>query len=123
MKRMAHNTKFSSVGSSAVASKPLFGSNCGMELELESRIDAFEAAKVKDRTTSVRSFLPDACDARYAPLFMELLRVDLEYSWEDGQREILQAYSQEFPDFFADASRLSALAKPSSRRNIVIVGD
>jgi serine/threonine protein kinase/lipoprotein NlpI len=110
MKRMAHNTKFSSVGAGSAASKPLFGSNFGMELELESRIDAFEAAKVKDRSTSVRSFLPESCDAGYAPLLMELLRVDLEYSWEDGQREILQAYSQEFPEFFADRSRLNALA-------------
>lgn len=72
-------------------------------LELEDRIEAYEAERARGGEADLAAFLPVPTDPHYLEVLRELVRVDMEYSWRQGRPQRLEAYQARFPELFADA--------------------
>jgi hypothetical protein len=79
-------------------------------LELETLVDAFETAQVRDGQARVDDFLPDEYHPHYGEIVLELLCVDLEYGWQRGSPQELDEYRAAFPHILTDPRNLKALA-------------
>src|SRR4051812_31089851 len=81
----------------------------GDEREIGERGSAFRAARAR-AAVELTAFLP----ARDHPLFrktrLEILRLDLEFAWREGQRRLLLDYIGVFPDLLEDRAAIKALA-------------
>lgn len=78
--------------------------------ELESFVDAFESARAAALEASIEDFLPDFSHPDYADIVAELLRVDLELRWRQGDSAPLESYRERFADVFAESGRFEGLA-------------
>lgn len=78
--------------------------------ELEEMIDRFEAARQESSHVDVADYFPARHHPQFDALALELLRVDMEYAWTDGQRSLVRSYCQRFPDLLSTPDRLSPLA-------------
>lgn len=77
---------------------------------LDSVIESFERKRLHDRSVSLRDFLPPVDTADFSQVLTELIRVDLEYSWAEGQPHSLDDYLTDFPQIQDDRQALSAIA-------------
>ncbi len=75
---------------------------CDPSDELDRFVEAYEAAQVRDGCADLASFLPDAPHPLYREVLCELVRVELEFAWERGQRPSLEAYLHRFPRLAED---------------------
>lgn len=77
---------------------------------MDSVIESFERKRSHNRSVSLRDFLPAADTADFSQVLTELIRVDLEYSWAEGQPRSLEDYLADFPQIEDDRLALSAIA-------------
>src|SRR5438552_3289809 len=54
--------------------------------DLESYVDAYEAAQQGRGRADPADFLPPPADPLYLPVLRELARIDLDYAWARGRR-------------------------------------
>lgn len=80
------------------------------EQRLDEWIDRFESAKNTDPQTDVSAFLPDVDDSDYERIGIELLRVDLQYTWQSGAPIFVGTYRKLFPSLLTKKSNLAQLA-------------
>ena len=82
--------------------------------EIENRIyefvEQFESARELDNRVDVQRFMPNREESGFLSIAIELLRVDLQFSWEDACPTPLVGYQKRFPDVLSDQSRLAELA-------------
>ncbi len=78
--------------------------------DLEQVIDRFESDRQASPLVDVADYFPAPNHPQFEALALELLRVDMEYSWTDGKRSLLRAYCQRFPTLLSSADRLGTLA-------------
>jgi len=81
-----------------------------MATELDSIVEAYEEARASGAAPDLRRFLPPAESESYHEVALELLRVDLEYRWQAGERRGLDTYVSEYGDVLRDRAALTALA-------------
>lgn len=79
-------------------------------LELDSVIESFERQRAHSRSVRLRDFLPANDSAEFSAVLTELIRVDLEYSWDEGKPKSLDEYLTEFPTLKQDETALTAIA-------------
>jgi hypothetical protein len=65
-------------------------------------VDAYETARAKGDPADLAVFLPPRDHPEYLAILCELVRVDLEYSWQDGRPYRLDHYRGRFPELFQD---------------------
>jgi len=68
--------------------------------DLDAILEAFENQRALDGSADFASFLPDRDDPSFLAIAVELIRVDLEYSWNRGKRKRLEAYRSFAPEVF-----------------------
>lgn len=78
--------------------------------DVEDFIESFEQARSADRNVSIRDFLPDQQCSHYLEVLQELVRVDLDQRFRDGQITSLEEYRDEFPVLFASSETVAPLA-------------
>jgi serine/threonine protein kinase/tetratricopeptide (TPR) repeat protein len=78
--------------------------------DLDSFVEAYESAQVRDGRANLADFLPDRDDTCFLPVLCELVRVELEYSWERGCPRRLEDYRAEYPELFRDAELVRKVA-------------
>ena len=78
--------------------------------ELDSFVEAFEAARHAQDTVDLRLFVPPPSHPLYLPVLRELVRVDMEYGWECGRPPSLADYQGSFPELFRDRASLEEIA-------------
>ncbi|HLW64274.1 MAG TPA: protein kinase [Gemmataceae bacterium] len=90
--------------------------------EFDEYIAAFESAYLNGSAPSPADFLPPAGDPLRARLLPELIRVDLEWSWRQGQRHRIEDYRQSFPELFAEPALCAEIAFEEYRQRC-LAGD
>ena len=60
--------------------------------DVEDFIESFEQARCADRNVSIRDFLPDQQCSHYLEVLQELVRVDLDQRFRDGQITSLRSH-------------------------------
>ena len=86
-----------------------------------ARIDTFvEGFRTLDVSPGIRKivdFLPDPGDALYSDVLVELVRIDLEFHWRNGQPKMVEAYLVVFPALADDSEvgpdRLRGIPPPA----------
>lgn len=73
-------------------------------------VAAFERARAVDAAARLADYLPPADNPLYLPVLSELVRVDLEDAWDNGEPRRVEAYRNEFPRLFGDPARLAEVA-------------
>ena len=73
--------------------------------EIDTRVEAFEAAWDRNDGAEIGSFLPESGHPRYLAILCELVRVDLELRWGRGERFTPEHYRDRYPDLFDDPDR------------------
>ncbi len=81
----------------------------GGPAHVDDFVAAFEAARARGGA-DLADFLPDPDHPLYSEVLRELVRVDLELSWEQGRPRPLEDYRRRFPELFADRAGLGAVA-------------
>jgi eukaryotic-like serine/threonine-protein kinase len=79
------------------------------EEELDDFIRAYEAAWDRGEPVDLRTFLPERGHSLYSSVLRELVRVDLEYTWDRGRPRPLEDYQASFPELFRDRESLHAI--------------
>ena len=87
-----------------------------IRLELESLVEAYETAQARTGHARIDEFLPGKDHPCYREIVVELLRVDLEYSWRRGRRQGLEEYRAAFPDVLSDPENLKVVAYEDYRQ-------
>ncbi|MCA9062181.1 MAG: tetratricopeptide repeat protein [Planctomycetaceae bacterium] len=77
---------------------------------LDDCVEAYETARAEGRAALVGQFLPDRQHPDYHRIVIELLRVDLEYAWNEGRQTALEDHLRSFPDVLQDSHAISVLA-------------
>jgi len=78
--------------------------------DLEDYIEAFEKAQARDANTDFVDFLPDSGHPLYAIVLQELIRSDMEFSYQRNTPRKPEDYFQRLPDISADRQTVKALA-------------
>lgn len=65
--------------------------------DVDRRVEAFEERLAARGSAAIREFLPPPDSPVYGETLAELVRVDLEWSWNRGDRKPVEAYLGEFP--------------------------
>src|SRR6185312_10442903 len=73
-------------------------------------VDAYESARARGDRVDVATFLPPPDHPEYLAILCELVRVDLEYSWQDGRPNRLDHYRGRFPELFRDRRWVQEIA-------------
>ncbi|HYV37835.1 MAG TPA: hypothetical protein VE988_19275, partial [Gemmataceae bacterium] len=79
-------------------------------MELDGFVAAFESARSADAQADLCAFLPEPNHPLYQEVLRELVRVDLELSWEHGRGNRLEGYQRRFPQLFETPEDLQAIA-------------
>jgi hypothetical protein len=78
--------------------------------KLDDFIEAFERARAGQEEVVLTEFLPDAPHPLYRGVLSELVRVDLEISWQRGQGKRVEDYRGLCPLIFEDHDLLEGIA-------------
>jgi eukaryotic-like serine/threonine-protein kinase len=78
--------------------------------ELDEMIAAYEAAQARGAGATLVDFLPATDHPLYRPVLCELIRIELEAGWENGQPRPLRDYLEIFPALVADRAALQKIA-------------
>jgi eukaryotic-like serine/threonine-protein kinase len=73
-------------------------------------VEAYESARACSERVNIAEFLPGAGHPEYMAILCELIRVDLEYSWQDGRPNRLDHYRERFPELFGDSRCVQEIA-------------
>ncbi len=83
---------------------------------LDDFVHRFEASYQVDQPVCFDDYLPPADDDLYLPVLCELIRIDLEFRWEDGQApDLVDDYLRRFPRLVSDPSMLRAIVNEDDR--------
>ena len=77
---------------------------------IDDVVEAYEAARAGGNRGDLAGFLPPPDHPDYLAILCELVRVDLEYSWEDGSPNRLDHYRSRFPELFQDRRWVQEIA-------------
>ena len=66
--------------------------------EFDDIIDRFERARRESPSVDVADYLPPEDESRFRAIATELLRVDLQYGWQNGTPTSLSEYQKRFPN-------------------------
>ncbi len=77
---------------------------------LDEFVERYESARQDDHAIDVGEFLPAESHSSYAPIAIELLRVDLEYRFENDEAPSLEEYMKRFPLVFESELEVRELA-------------
>jgi hypothetical protein len=80
---------------------------------LDEIVDAFETARAVGKRADLGEFLPLRDHPQYLAILCELIRVDLEYSWQDGRPHQLAHYRDRFPELFQFLLSASGIGAPA----------
>src|SRR6516165_3224662 len=69
-------------------------------LSVDEVVDAYEAARALGEPPDPAVFLPPPDHPEYLAILCELIRVELEYSWQDRRPHRLDHYRGRFPELF-----------------------
>src|SRR5690349_2878607 len=78
-------------------------------LDIDDFVLAYESAYATGEATDIASFFPPPDHTRRSQGIVELLRVDLEYAWRDGNRDRLEHQVAQF-SALVDRRELAELA-------------
>jgi serine/threonine protein kinase/Flp pilus assembly protein TadD len=78
--------------------------------ELDQFIAAYEVAKAHDAAADWADFLPPRDHPLYAAVLRELVRIDLESGWDEGQPRRLEDYQRRFPELAHDPDGFREIA-------------
>jgi len=81
-----------------------------MANDLENFIAAFESARASDLQTDLTHFLPAQDHPLYGAVLAELIRVDLEFGWQQGRPKSLEDYRRRFPQLAEDLQLWPAIS-------------
>ncbi|MEZ6129234.1 MAG: protein kinase [Planctomycetaceae bacterium] len=79
-------------------------------VNVDSCVEAYESACAANGTANPDEFLPDRTHPDFRTIAIELLRVDLEYNWNDGRQDRLDQHFDNYPDVLNDTEAISQLA-------------
>jgi serine/threonine protein kinase/regulator of sirC expression with transglutaminase-like and TPR domain len=85
-------------------------SNGNSWLSVDEIVDAYEAARSLGDPADLTVFLPPRDHPEYLAILCELVRVDLEYSWQDGRPNRLDHYRGRFPELFQERRWVQEIA-------------
>ena len=77
---------------------------------IDEIVEAYEAAGARGDRADLARFLPPPDHPEYLAILCELVRVDLEYSWQDGRPNRLDHYRGRFPELFQDRRWVQEIA-------------
>jgi serine/threonine protein kinase/tetratricopeptide (TPR) repeat protein len=77
---------------------------------IDEIVDAYEAAWALGDPADLSVFLPPSDHPEYLAILCELIRVDLEYSWQDGSPNRIDYYRARFPELFQDRRCVQEIA-------------
>lgn len=77
---------------------------------IDSVIESFERQRRRQSHARLGDYLPAQDSREYQTILTELIRVDMEFSWSEGQPRPLESYLEEYPQLRSDASALEAIA-------------
>ena len=78
--------------------------------EIDPYIEGFERALAARGCAEIADYLPDPGDEVYPVVLRELVRVDLEFHWENGRPKRVESYLGAFPCLGEDPWGLSEIA-------------
>ncbi len=78
--------------------------------ELDQFIAAYEIAKARNPVADWTDFLPPRDHPLYQAVLCELVRIDLEAGWDEGQPRRLEDYQRRFPELSDDPDGFCAIA-------------
>jgi eukaryotic-like serine/threonine-protein kinase len=80
--------------------------------DVDSAVEAYEAARERDpgSAADLRQFAPEATHPAYATVVVELVRVDLEHTWQPNDPSRLARYRTMFPGVWQRADLWSQVA-------------
>lgn len=78
--------------------------------DLDGLLRAFETAQIRRQTVTIEEFLPDPSDPEYLVALCELVRLDMEFSWDRGKPRRLADYRERFPELFSSPEQLGEVA-------------
>ncbi len=78
--------------------------------DVESMIDRFETTRSGDPRTDLRDFVPPRDHRDYKRILVELVRADMEFSWEEGAPCGLAEYCTRFQELSSDKDAIAELA-------------
>jgi serine/threonine protein kinase/Tfp pilus assembly protein PilF len=82
----------------------------------ESAIEAFEQKRASNPSARIVDFLPPAGTASYVKLLIELIRVDMEFSWNEGSPRSISEYLQQYPELGSDKQALAKVGYEEYRQ-------
>jgi serine/threonine protein kinase/regulator of sirC expression with transglutaminase-like and TPR domain len=85
-------------------------SNGRSSLSLDEVVEAYEVARARGDRADLAVFLPPPEHPEYLAFLCELVRVDLEYSWQDGRPNRLDHYRGRFPELFREGRWVQEIA-------------
>src|SRR6267378_7146930 len=78
--------------------------------EVDAFIEDFEQHYAQYGEAILQEFLPDSQHPLYADVLRELIRVDLEFSWENGSRKKVDDYLAAFPELRQQSEAVQQIA-------------
>lgn len=78
--------------------------------EQEICIDRYEAARCAGEAVDFASFAPSSNEDGFESTMLELMRVDMEWCWNAGERKSVEQFRDRFPRVLSSASSLQSLA-------------
>lgn len=78
--------------------------------DLEEIVEDFELQRARRSDLRIADYVPNANHPQYNEVVVELVRVDLEFSYREGQPRSLEHYLADFPDVLGDPEILSQVA-------------
>jgi serine/threonine protein kinase/tetratricopeptide (TPR) repeat protein len=76
---------------------------------LDEFVEAFETSQAEASAPPLEEFLPDVDHPLRFTVLRELVRVELEYSWQRGRPQRLEHYQERFPELFRHGPTLSEI--------------
>ncbi|MCA9215472.1 MAG: protein kinase [Planctomycetales bacterium] len=86
---------------------------------LNEIVEAFESSRLQDADVAIDEFLPEQHDPEYARIALELMRVDMEHSWRNGEPKSLDDYKRRFNDVLSDQVAFRELAFEDYRQKLL----
>lgn len=83
---------------------------CRDDATLDDFVEAYESAQAAGGSASLSDFLPAPGHALYSQVLRELVRVDLEYSWQRGKPERIDHYQSAYPLLAREPDALRAIS-------------
>ena len=82
----------------------------GLYQDLSDLVECYEHTRAETGAADISQFAPPTDHPHYHQVVAELIRVDLEYEWQDGRRISTAEYRKRFPEVLAKRECLNQIA-------------